>query len=146
MKVMNKSTQRMLRLINQLVGVPEDAEQQACSLLGRNRCHGLSHEIFLSFKDTATSKNMDFRFQPSAASYKMFIDKGNLDKAVYNLLSNAFKYTPSNGKVILSAIVDEDRKCLEISVADTGIGIAKEKRENCSNASCKVTFQAIVQG
>lgn len=43
-------------------------------------------------------------------------------------MSNAFKYTPSNGKVILSVIVDEDRKCLEISVADTGIGIAKEKR------------------
>ena len=71
---------------------------------------------------------MDFRFQPSVASYKMFIDKGNLDKVVYNLLSNAFKYTPSNGKVTLSAIVDEHKKCLEISVADTGIGIAKEKR------------------
>lgn len=89
---------------------------------------GFLHEIFLSFKDTAASKNMDFRFQPSVASYKMFIDKGNLDKVVYNLLSNAFKYTPSNGKVTLSAIVDEYKKCLEISVADTGIGIAKEKR------------------
>ena len=77
---------------------------------------GFLHEIFLSFKDTAASKNMDFRFQPSVASYKMFIDKGNLDKVVYNLLSNAFKYTPSNGKVTLSAIVDEHKKCLEISV------------------------------
>lgn len=128
LKVMNKSTQRMLRLINQLLEFRKMQNNKLALSLEETDVMGFLHEIFLSFKDTATSKNMDFRFQPSAASYKMFIDKGNLDKVVYNLLSNAFKYTPSNGKVILSAIVDEDRKCLEISVADTGIGIAKEKR------------------
>ena len=34
------------------------------------------YEIFLSFNDAAESKNMDFKFLPSVASYKMFIDKG----------------------------------------------------------------------
>ena len=53
----------------------------------------------MSFNDAAESKNMDFKFLPSVASYKMFIDKGYLDKVTYNLLSNAFKYTPSGGKV-----------------------------------------------
>ena len=118
----------MLRLINQLLEFRKMQNNKLALSLEETDVMGFLHEIFLSFKDTATSKNMDFRFQPSAASYKMFIDKGNLDKVVYNLLSNAFKYTPSNGKVILSVTVDEDRKCLEISVADTGIGIAKEKR------------------
>ena len=46
------------------------------------------YEIYLSFSDVAEQKNMDFRFLPSVPSYKMFIDKGNLDKVVYNLLSN----------------------------------------------------------
>lgn len=128
LKVMNKSTQRMLRLINQLLEFRKMQNNKLALSLEETDVMGFLHEIFLSFKDTATSKNMDFRFQPSVASYKMFIDKGNLDKVVYNLLSNAFKYTPSNGKVTLSAIVDENRKCLEISVTDTGIGIAKEKR------------------
>ena len=50
---------------------------------------------------------MDFRFSPSVASYKMFVDKGNLDKVTYNLLSNAFKYTPSEGKIVLTVKVDE---------------------------------------
>ncbi|WP_294612177.1 two-component regulator propeller domain-containing protein [uncultured Bacteroides sp.] len=128
LKVMNKSTQRMLRLINQLLEFRKMQNNKLALSLEETDVMGFLHEIFLSFKDTAASKNMDFRFQPSVASYKMFIDKGNLDKVVYNLLSNAFKYTPSNGKVTLSAIVDEEKQCLEISVSDTGIGIAKEKR------------------
>ena len=53
------------------------------------------YEIFLTFRDMAASKDIDFRFLPSVESYTMFIDKGNLDKVVYNLLSNAFKHTPS---------------------------------------------------
>ena len=58
----------------------------------------------------------------------MFLDKGNLDKVTYNLLSNAFKYTPSNGTIILSVTVDEVKKTLQIQVADTGVGIPKEKQ------------------
>ena len=58
----------------------------------------------------------------------MFIDKGNLDKVVYNLLSNAFKYTPSGGTILFSVNVDEVKKCLYIQVADTGVGIRNEKQ------------------
>ncbi|WP_300901325.1 hybrid sensor histidine kinase/response regulator transcription factor [uncultured Bacteroides sp.] len=128
LKVMNKSTQRMLRLINQLLEFRKVQNNKLALSLEETDVMGFLHEIFLSFQDTAASKNMDFRFQPSAAFHKMFIDKGNLDKVVYNLLSNAFKYTPSNGKVTLSAIVDKEKKSLVISVSDTGIGIAQEKR------------------
>ncbi len=71
---------------------------------------------------------MDFRFEPSQNSYKMPVDKGNLDKVIYNLLSNAFKYTPSNGKIIFKVDVQEQKKQLCIQVIDTGLGIPKEKR------------------
>ena len=81
------------------------------------------YEIFLSFGDIAEQKKMDFRFNPSVPSYKMFIDKGNLDKVTYNLLSNAFKYTPSNGCIVLSVTVDEVMKMLQIQVSDSGVGI-----------------------
>ena len=58
----------------------------------------------------------------------MPVDKGNLDKVIYNLLSNAFKYTPSNGKIIFKVDVQEQKKQLCIQVIDTGLGIPKEKR------------------
>lgn len=128
MKIMDKSTKRMLRLINQLLEFRKMQNNKLALSLEETDVMAFLHEIFLSFKDIAESKNMDFQFRPSAASYKMFIDKGNLDKVVYNLLSNAFKYTPSDGKVILSVVVNEAKKQIIISIADTGVGIAKEKR------------------
>lgn len=128
LKVMDKSTQRMLRLINQLLEFRKMQNNKLALSLEETDVIAFLYEIFLSFNDAAESKNMDFKFLPSVASYKMFIDKGNLDKVTYNLLSNAFKYTPSGGKVTFSVTTDEEKKQLVITVADTGVGIPKEKR------------------
>lgn len=127
-KIMDKSAQRMLRLINQLLEFRKMQNNKLALSLEETDVIAFFYEIFLSFKDTAESKNMDFKFQPSVETYKMFIDKGNLDKVAYNILSNAFKYTPSGGKVTFSVVIDEAKKSLVISVADTGVGIPKEKR------------------
>lgn len=128
LKVMDKSTQRMLRLINQLLEFRKMQNNKLALSLEETDVMAFLYEIFLSFNDAAESKNMDFKFLPSVASYKMFIDKGYVDKVTYNLLSNAFKYTPSGGKVTFSVVADEAKKQLIISVADSGVGIPKEKR------------------
>ena len=128
-KVMDKSTQRMLRLINQLLEFRKMQNKKLALSLEETDVIAFLYEIYLSFKDAAESKKMDFRFIPSAASYKMFIDKGNLDKVIYNLLSNAFKYTPSGGKVDFSIQVDAAAHKLVIKVTDSGVGIPKEKRD-----------------
>lgn len=128
LKIMDKSTQRMLRLINQLLEFRKMQNNKLALSLEETDVMAFLHEIFLSFDDAAESKNMDFQFLPSVASYKMFIDKGNLDKVTYNLLSNAFKYTPSGGKVTFSVTTDDTKQQLVISVADTGVGIPNEKR------------------
>lgn len=128
LKTMDKSTQRMLRLINQLLEFRKMQNNKLALSLEETDVISFLYEIFLSFGDVAEQKAMDFRFQPSVPSYKMFIDKGNLDKVTYNLLSNAFKYTPSKGIIILSVNVDEVKKILQIQVSDTGVGIPKEKQ------------------
>ena len=43
----------------------------------------------------------------------MFVDKGKLDKIVYNLLSNAFKYTPEGGKIVCSVDVEKETKKID---------------------------------
>ncbi len=128
-KVMDKSTQRMLRLINQLLEFRKMQNNKLALSLEETDVISFLYEIYLSFKDAAESKKMDFRFIPSVASYKMFIDKGNLDKVTYNLLSNAFKYTPSGGKIDFSVQVDVTAHKLVIKVTDSGVGIPKEKRD-----------------
>lgn len=128
LRTMDKSTRRMLRLINQLLEFRKMQKSKLALSLEETDVIAFLYEIFLSFKDTSESKHMDFSFEPSQPSYKMYIDKGNLDKVTYNLLSNAFKYTPSNGKIIFKVDILKDKQQLRIQVIDNGIGIPKEKR------------------
>lgn len=128
-RMMDKSARRMSRLVNQLLEFRKMQEKKPVLSLEEADVIAFLHEIYLNFKEVAESKRMDFRFLPSVPSYKMFLDKEKLDKIVYNLLSNAFKYTPSGGKVDFSVQVDETIHQLVIRVVDTGVGIPKEKRE-----------------
>ena len=127
-KVMDRSTQRMLRLINQLLEFRKMQNNKLVLSLEETDVIVFLYDIFLSFRETAESKEMEFKFIPSVSSYPMFVDKGKLDKIVYNLLSNAFKYTPEGGKIVCSVDVEEETKKMIISVSDTGIGIPLEKR------------------
>lgn len=140
LKIMNKSTKRMLRLINQLLEFRKMQNNKLTLSLEETDVIAFLNEIFLSFKDTAKSKNMDFRFIPSVDNYEMFIDRSNLDKVSYNLLSNAFKYTPSGGKILFSVMVNAIEKQLIMSVADTGVGIPKEKRDEIFNCFMQSSF------
>ncbi|MCD8261324.1 MAG: response regulator [Bacteroides sp.] len=125
---MNKSSKRMLRLIDQLLEFRKMQNNKLALSLEETDVIEFLYEIYLSFKDVAEQKNMDFRFQPSVTAYKMYIDKEKLDKVTYNLISNAFKYTPSRGRIVFSVSVDEEKNQLRIRVSDTGVGIPKEKR------------------
>ena len=140
LRSMEKSTKRMLRLINQLLEFRKMQNNKLALSLEETDVIAFFYEIYLTFKDASESKNMDFSFVHSASEYKMFIDKGYLDKVTYNLLSNAFKYTPSNGKIVFSVTVNEANGTLDITVSDTGVGIPKEKRDELFNRFMQSSF------
>lgn len=142
LETMDKNTHRMLRLVNQLLEFRKMQNNKLSLSLEETDVIAFLYEIFLSFGDAAEQKNMNFRFIPSLPSYKMFFDKGSLDKVTYNLLSNAFKYTPSNGTITLSVTVDEVRKTLQIQVADTGVGIPKEKQNELFKRFMQSSFSS----
>ena len=128
LKLMDKSTQRMLRLVNQLLEFRKMQNNKLSLHLEEIDIVSFLHDIYISFQETACSKDMDFRFDTSLHQYNMFIDKSSIEKVIYNLISNAFKYTPSGGKIIFSVMLDNDSKQLVMSVSDTGVGISKEKQ------------------
>ena len=68
------------------------------------------------------AERKDLRLAADAAPGLVHADRGRLRQILYNLLSNAIKYTPSGGSIEVRAHVADG--CLEIVVADTGIGIA----------------------
>ena len=124
-RVMDKSVQRMLRLIDQLL---EFRKMQAGKLklsLQETDAVMFVKGICRMFDDAAESKEIAYSFESSEPSRAMFLDQQMIDKVVFNLLSNAFKYTPAKGTVSVSLSFTD---VMTIRVADTGVGIPQEKR------------------
>ncbi len=93
----------------------------------------LVEQITELFDELALQKNIDYKLElPS--KLKGWFDKDKIEKIVFNLLSNAFKYTPENGEIkIRLFIYDNDVNTLNIKVSNTGKGIPKEKLEYVFN-------------
>ena len=125
-QVMDKSVQRMLRLIDQLL---EFRKMQAGKLklsLQETDAVMFVKGICRMFDDAAESKEIAYSFESSEPAHAMFLDQQMIDKVVFNLLSNAFKYTPAKGTISVSLSFTD---VMTIRVADTGVGIPQEKRE-----------------
>ena len=79
-----------------------------------------------SFSSVATEKNIDLQFSPHSGEFIMDFDEDKLMQIVSNLLSNALKFTPKDGKVELSTENLLSQHSLSIRVKDNGPGIAAE--------------------
>jgi Signal transduction histidine kinase len=127
-RLMSKSTDRMLRLVNQLLEFHKMQNNKLALMLEQTDIIPFFQEIFFHFDEMAKDKRINYSFDPSIDSCMAYIDRGKLDKVVYNLLSNAFKYTPDGGSIIFVVHPDKQTGRLILSVSDTGIGISKEKQ------------------
>jgi len=73
-------------------------------------------------------KNISFSFSSSPNQIQAYFDADKVDKIVFNLLSNAFKYTPENGevKIELESYKKDKNEFLRLKISDTGIGISPD--------------------
>lgn len=124
---MEHSVDRMSRLINQLMEFRKMQSGKLSLALQETDVVAFLYDIFMSFHETAENKRINYQFLPQEKELKAYIDRNHVDKIVYNLLSNAFKYTPSGGKIELKVGVISSGT-LAIVVSDTGIGVSREKQ------------------
>lgn len=122
---MAKSVERMMRLINQLLEFRKMQNDKLQLALEKTDVIAFLQDIFLNFSNIAEGKHINFMFLPFDKSYEMYVDRNYLDKIIYNLLSNALKYTPSHGDVALRISLNDNQHLL-ISVEDTGVGVEKQ--------------------
>lgn len=140
LQTLTRSTDRMLRLVNQLLIFRKLQNNKLKLALEETDVMKFLGDICQNFNDLAEQKRTNFEFRPSTPFYRMFIDRESLDKVVFNLLSNAFKYTPSGGHIQLVATVDETSKQLKIEAIDNGVGISQEKRDQLFKRFMQVNF------
>ncbi|MDR0541399.1 MAG: response regulator, partial [Dysgonamonadaceae bacterium] len=121
-----RNGQRILRLINQIMEIRKLDKGQIKLQVEKTDANELIREIMEAFDDLAIEKNIAFTMEANNDLPQIWIDREKLDKVIFNILSNAFKYTPPQGSIcVKTGRTDTD---LVISIADSGAGIPKELR------------------
>ncbi len=120
----------LLQLINQLLDFRKsEAGKLKLSASKRNIVPFLEN-IKLSFEELANERNIDYTFKSDEDSYEIWFDKIEMKKVVLNILSNAFKFTPKDGKILLSVSIQKSDSAtpnsLKLVIQDNGKGIRKE--------------------
>lgn len=141
-----KNSQRLLLLVNQLMDLQKNQAGHLKLKVSSSDLNAFVSEAYLAFKQIADKNQVDFRFHAPSTELPAWFDANLLEKVVFNLLSNAFKFTKSGDAVdlTLSALTAEELKdhtktwpedestltpadhYILISVGDTGKGISKK--------------------
>ncbi|MFC6998843.1 two-component regulator propeller domain-containing protein [Rufibacter roseus] len=134
-QMINKNAKRLLNMVNQLLDFKKIDVEDLSLTLSEGDIVEFVQETVDSFVDLSDKKCVSLSFQTGVEALHTAFDKDKLEKVLFNLLSNAFKFTPEHGKIDVALnCLDNDSsseglKVLEIKVKDTGIGIAKENQK-----------------
>lgn len=144
--IIHKSGTDLLSLINDILDLSKieagkvELQQDTFAL------KTIADDMFLLFREFANDKKIAFAISMADAQLNLTTDKLRLEQVIKNLLSNAFKFTPENGRVVMSIdhaprdIVFSERRLLQanevvgITVQDSGIGIAPENQKQVFEA------------
>jgi len=137
----NRNAHRLLRLVNQVLDFRRMEAGQLRFEPKKGNIITFLREEFFVFKEAAEAKKINLMFESEVNHLKMWFDFDKIEKVMFNILSNALKYTPENGKIKVNVSIDpQDKpgsfyfkkqhlinfeKWLKIVITDNGVGISK---------------------
>ncbi|RYE29207.1 MAG: sensor histidine kinase, partial [Sphingobacteriaceae bacterium] len=131
LQMVNRNARRLLNLVNQLMDFRKMEVNELQLHPKRGDLVEFIREVSYSFTDIADKKSIGFIFDTSLEQLETDFDHDKIERILFNLLSNAFKFTPEHGHV--SVMIDlkilGEKNLLEIKIQDTGIGISPEKQD-----------------
>ncbi|WP_285054370.1 hybrid sensor histidine kinase/response regulator transcription factor [Pedobacter ginsengisoli] len=132
LQMIHRNGRRLLNLVNQLL----DFRRMEVQELRLQRRPGdiiqFVKELSLAFNDVAERKNIRLDFESDRSHLITTFDHDKIERILFNLLSNAFKFTPNGGKVTVglqAKPAGNGQTELALKVSDTGIGIDADKKE-----------------
>jgi signal transduction histidine kinase/ligand-binding sensor domain-containing protein/DNA-binding response OmpR family regulator len=130
-EMINRNAKRLLNMVNELLDFRKMQENEQRLHVTETDIISYIQEVAASFNDMANNKHIEYRYQGIAPPLRMYFDKEKLERILFNLLSNAFKFTPERGQVKLEVKTcqGEAGPLLEVRVTDNGIGIPADQRE-----------------
>lgn len=128
MQVARRNVNRMLRLVNQILDFRKIQGRKMKLSIEQGDVVALCRQVGENFTQLAHERSIHFRLIPETPEIRCYTDMDKLEKILFNLLSNAFKYT-ADGKSITMAVRMESG-CLFVSVRDEGKGMDLRKIDN----------------
>ena len=133
--MIKRNGKRLLNLVNQLLDFRKMEYNELKLCLREGDIIQFIKEVSTSFADVAQQKHIQYLFESEVCSLVTSFDHDKIERVLFNLLSNAFKFTPSGGHVsVMITLGDAEpfvpgQKMLQIKIIDTGIGIPQENLE-----------------
>ena len=126
-ETIRRNAERILGLINQMMDLRKIDKGQMQMHMRETNLMAFIDDIYSLFAQQAKNKNIQFFFDHSEEDVKVWIDRNNFDKIIINILSNAFKFTPTGGEIRIRLTTNE--KEATISIYDNGEKIPEDKLE-----------------
>lgn len=132
--LIHRNTLRLLRLVNEIMDFRKIETGRMKLRVTKNDLVSFVHDVFFSFNDLARRNRITFLFMCEQSEIIGWFDRDKLEKILFNIITNAFKFTPPGGEIIIS-VEQEVRKntnnALEqqygkIKIKDNGRGISKD--------------------
>ncbi len=126
----HKNARRMLTMINQLLDFRKIVKEKMELKISRVNLVPLVEDVVEDFRKMATERNIQLLFTVSQRSIPVWVDIERMESVIYNLLSNAFKFTRNGGRVEVILTVNQAEEKLSMTVRDNGIGIARDQQNS----------------
>ncbi|RXK61576.1 hybrid sensor histidine kinase/response regulator [Lacibacter luteus] len=132
--IIKRNGRRLLNLVNQLLDFRKMEEQELKLQPKDGDLILFVKEVFDSFLDLSERKKIKYRFSSNAEKFYTSFDHDKIERILFNLLSNAFKFTTTGGEITLVIEKKEtdlitNQTSFSIEVKDSGIGIPADKKE-----------------
>ncbi|MFD1294692.1 two-component regulator propeller domain-containing protein [Lutibacter holmesii] len=125
--VIESSANHLLQLINRLMDFRKLENNQFKLYSAQGNIVKFLKEIYFSFSEYAKDRDYTYTFECSNETILVYYDRAKLERVFYNLISNAFRFTPKGGEIKLK--VTNNNEHIFIAVEDSGVGIAEEYRD-----------------
>ncbi|MBS0030551.1 hybrid sensor histidine kinase/response regulator transcription factor [Chitinophaga sp. 22321] len=132
LNLVQRNAKRLLNLVNQLLDFRKMEVQEVKLHPAVGDIVSFCRETSQSFTDIAEKKKIRFSFSSDVDHLEIYFDKDKIEKILFNLLSNAFKYTYDNGMISVkmtynAPVTDGTDGTLALSIKDSGIGIPPDQ-------------------
>ena len=124
-----KNARRMMTLVDQLLDIRRIVSGKMKLSVSRFDIVQLVGEVYDDFKDMAAERKMSLNFSRETDALMVWADSSRMEALVYNLLSNAFKYTPDGGHIEVGISHKDGSPDFTLYVRDNGQGVPKDKQE-----------------